>query len=161
MFLFATSLNLNLGLPWLRIPKQSWNYNSCLGSLLISILCTWPSHQRFFAIRISVIEISPVRQRFFTFAILSFHGTFIITLSGAIIQAWSFFTWLWYMAHVSAPYRREEKTTVTPWLTLQLTSIDTCQPFHSLSGSFPKAALAFPIPCLNYHCWRQGLLIDS
>ena len=159
MFLFATSLNLNLGLPWLRIPKQSWNYNSCLGSLLISILCTWPSHLRFFLIRKSTIDGSPVRQRISTFVILSFHSTFIITLRCAVIQAWSFFTWLWYMAHVSAPYRREEKTTA--WLTLQLTSIDTCRPFHSLSGSFPKAALAFPIPYLNYHCWRQGLLIDS
>ena len=36
-------------------------------------------------IRISAIEISPVRQRISTFVILSFHGTFIITLSGAII----------------------------------------------------------------------------
>ena len=39
MFLLATSLNLNLGVPWLRILKQSWECNSCVG---LSILRTWP-----------------------------------------------------------------------------------------------------------------------
>ena len=57
MFLFATSFNLNLGLPWLRIPKQSWKYNGCLGILLISILCTLlPSVE---------IDVSPFEFMFF------------------------------------------------------------------------------------------------
>ena len=56
MFLLATYLNLNLGLYWLRIAKHSWKYNSFFGSLLLSILCTWPSKIRFFSMRISAID---------------------------------------------------------------------------------------------------------
>ena len=40
MFLLATSLNLNQGVPWLRILKQSWECNSCVG---LSIICKWPA----------------------------------------------------------------------------------------------------------------------
>ena len=56
MFLLAKYLNLNLGLHWLRIAKHSWKYNSFFGSLLLFILCTWPSNLRFFSMRISPID---------------------------------------------------------------------------------------------------------
>ena len=59
MFLLATYLNLNLGLYWLSIAKLSWKYNSFFSSLLLSILCTWPSNLRFFSMRISAIDRSP------------------------------------------------------------------------------------------------------
>ena len=43
--LLATSLNLNnKGLLWLHILTQSWQYDSYSSSLLLSILCTWPSY---------------------------------------------------------------------------------------------------------------------
>ena len=46
-FLLATSLSLNnKGLLWLLIRTQSWQCNSYFGGLLLSILCTWPSHLR-------------------------------------------------------------------------------------------------------------------
>ena len=62
------------------IPKQSWEYNSFFDSLLLSILCTWPSHLtclRFFSMRISAIDGSPALQRISTFVILSFLDVFI------------------------------------------------------------------------------------
>ena len=58
-FLLATYLNLNLGPYWLLVAKQSWKYNSFFVSLLLFILCTWPSKLRFFSKRISAIDESP------------------------------------------------------------------------------------------------------
>ena len=92
--LLATSLNLNnKGLLWLHILTQSWQYDSYSSSLLLSILCTWPSYHlhirkqswqknSYFSglllsilspwpshprMIVSSIDCSPARQRFSTF----------------------------------------------------------------------------------------------
>ena len=57
------------------IPKQSWECNSFFDSLLLFILCTWPSHLtclRLFSMRISAIDDSPVLQQISPFVTLSF-----------------------------------------------------------------------------------------
>ena len=49
-FLLIVSLNLSLGLPWLRLPLHNCEWSSCLGKRWWSILSTWPSHLRFICI---------------------------------------------------------------------------------------------------------------
>ena len=85
MFLFTTSLNLSLGCPWFLFPLHSCEYSSCLGSRSFSILCTWPSHLRFFSIRMSAIHGRCARLRISSLVILSYHLIPIMSLSCLIM----------------------------------------------------------------------------
>ena len=69
MFLLATSLNLNLGLPWLRIPKQNWQ-------LLWKSVIIHPTHMNQQS-DIFLNHGSPVRQRISTFVIFFIGDTLL------------------------------------------------------------------------------------
>ena len=75
MFLFTTSLNLSLGRPWFLFSSQSWEY----------ILCTWPSHPRFFSIRRPSIHSRCARLRISSLVILSYHLISVMSLSCLIM----------------------------------------------------------------------------
>ena len=85
MFLFATSLNLSLGHPWLLFPSPSCEYSSCLGSRSFFTLCTWSSHLRFFSIRMSDIHGRRARLRISSLVILPYHLISIMSLSCLIM----------------------------------------------------------------------------
>ena len=73
---------------------------------------------------------------------LSFHVVFIIFFR-CHIYAFNFFTCVQYTVHASAPYNRVERTIAL--YNLYFTRRDTWWLSHSLSRSFPYAALTFPI----------------
>ena len=85
MFLFTTSLNLSLGRPRFLFPSHSCEYSSCLGSRSFSILCTWPTHLRFFSIWMSAIHGRCAQLRISSLVILSYHLIPIMSLSSLIM----------------------------------------------------------------------------
>ena len=142
-FLLTTSLHLRRVRPWFFAPELNWEYRSCLDSLSASMWWMWPVHLRFRSMSKSVFGARPFLLYISSFSTPFFHVIFIISLMCSNIYAFNFFTRVLYTVHVSAPYNRVEK--IIALYTLYFTHIDLWWLSHSLSCSFPSAALAFPI----------------
>ena len=72
MFLFTVSLNRSLGPSWFHYLSWCWEYRICWCRRLWSILSRWPSHCRFFFIRMNFRDDSPALFSTSSLLILSF-----------------------------------------------------------------------------------------
>ena len=102
-----------------------------------------PVYRRFFLIRRSSIDGSPVRSSMSLFVNLSIQVILMIERRCRIMKACSFFTCRLYTVQASAPYRRVDRT-IARYI-LPLTRMDTWWLFQNLWRSRPKDALALAI----------------
>ena len=102
-----------------------------------------PDHWRFFLIRRSSIDGSPVRSSMSMFVTLSIHVIPMIEGKRRIMKACNLFTCRLYTVQASAPYRRVDSTSAR--YILPLTRFDTRWLFQCLWGGRPKDALALAI----------------
>ena len=100
-------------------------------------------HRRFFLIRRSSIDGSPVRSSITLFVNLSIQVILMIERRCRIMKACSFFTCRLYTVQASAPYRRVDST-IARYI-LPLTRMDIWWLFQSLWRNRPKDALALAI----------------
>ena len=126
--------------PSLSVTEDSWELRTCFGSLSGDILMRCPVHRRFFLIRRSSIDGSPVLSNISLFVTLSIQVILMIERRCRIVKACSFFTCRLYTAQTSAPYRRVDST-IARYI-LPLTRMDTRWLFQDLWRSRPKEALA-------------------
>ena len=89
-----------------------------------------PVHRRFFLIRRSSIDGSPVRSSISLFVTLSIQVILMIERRCRIMKACNFFTCRLYTVQASAPYRRVDST-IARYI-LPLTRMDTWWLFQSL-----------------------------
>ena len=116
---------------------------ACFGSRSGDILMRCPVHRRFFLIRKSSIDGSPVRSSISLFVTLSIQVILMIERRCRIMNACSYFACHLYTVQASVPYRRVDST-IARYI-LPLTCTDTWWLFQSLWCSRPKDALALAI----------------
>ena len=142
-FLLMVSLNRRRGRPLFLCTEDILLYRTCFGSLSGDILMRCPVHRRFFLIRRSSIDGSPVRSSISLFVTLSIQVFLMIERRCRIMKACSFFTCRLYTVQATAPYRRVDST-IARYI-LPLTRMDTWWLFQSLWRSRQKDALALAI----------------
>ena len=104
------------GAPSLSVTRRQLRVEICFGSLSGDILMRCPVHRRFFLIRRSSIDDSPVRSSMSLFVTLSTQVILMIEHICSITKACSLFICRVYTVQASAPYRRVDSTTCTVYL---------------------------------------------
>ena len=119
-----------------------------------------PVHRRFFLIRRSSIDGSPVRSSISLFVTLSIQVILMIDRRCRIMKACSFFTCRLYTVQVSAPYRRVDSTIALYILPLTRMGMQVLQyRYCNNSGSFDAPAMQSckPLPCGTGSCQNRRL----
>ena len=145
-FLLMVSLNRRRGRPLFLWPEDSWQYIICFGSLSGDIVMMCPVYRRFFQIRRSSKDDSPVRSSMSLFVTLSIQVIHMIERRCCIMKACSFF----HLSSLQCPGLVSEYDSTIARYILPLTRMHTWWLFQNLWRSRPKDALALvTILCIS------------
>ena len=118
-------------------------------SALVACLVRCPVHRKFFLIKRSSRDGSPVRSSIYLIVTLSNQVILTIERRCRVMKTCSFFTCRLYTVHASTPHRRMDST-IARYI-LSLTRMDAWQLFQSLWRSRPKDLIALAtLLCISY-----------
>ena len=112
-FSSISSLHLPFGFPLALLQPLGYHSVAILAHLLSSILATCPAHLLFRSLIVSMMSFTLVLSLMISFLILSFRLMFRMPLSILLCEVANFLDWSFVSAHVSAPYVKVGKMTVS------------------------------------------------
>lgn len=134
----GTSLNLSRGLPVCKVPSSNTPYRRRRGMRCCGMWLTCPAHRSRKNLSLEDNGPDPVILKTSSLVILSSH---VLPSMNLGLLVWKD-SWGWYVAQLSAPYRRMLRTQAS--YTLTWVRIVRCRFFHTGMVRRPYVVKAFP-----------------